>query len=178
LKENTLVKKSILVVGMLCALCSAVVIAQDANQPAPALDPAQQAAIIKEFTRPVKMDGVILSFVLLNNKTVDVLFSGEGKYSMRAKANMATMFYVQGVPQKDITLDPKFEVEQDGKSFAGEAISMKNLKPGSVAKGTRIEGLIQLNQKINVSQPFAIKNNQNKLTEFKLSPEAVKLLEN
>jgi hypothetical protein len=173
-----LVTKRILVIGILCALFSAMVIAQDANQPAPALDSAQKAVIIKEFTRAGNLNGVMLSFVLLNNKTVEALFSGEGKYSIRARANMATMFYVQGVPEKDITLDPKFAVEQDGKSFAGEAISMKNLKAGAVAKGARIEGLIQLSQKIDVSQPFIIKDGQSKLAEFKLSPEAKKLLEN
>jgi hypothetical protein len=162
----------------LCILFGSLGWTQDSNQADPAQSTAQNAVTVREFTRTVKMDGMTLSFVLLNNKTVDVLFSGDSRYAMRAKANMATMFYVQGVPEKDITLNPQFEVQQDGKTFPGEAVNLKNLQAGPVAKGTRIAGLIQLSQKIDVTQPFKIKGEKNASAEFKLSREALKLLEN
>lgn len=177
LKERNLATKRCLILFTLCALFSTVMKAQEANQE-PKQDAAQKTAIISEFTRSAKMDGVILSFVLLNNKTVDALFSGDGKYAMRARANMSTLFFVQGVPEKNITLDPKFVVEQDGKTFTGETINMRNLQAGAVAKGTRIEGLIQLSQKINVTQPFKIRCIDNASADFKLSRQAIKLLEN
>jgi hypothetical protein len=158
---------------ILGALAGASAMAQNADP-----SEAQKTAIISEFTRSAKMDGVTLSFVLLNNKTVEALFSGEGKYAMRARANMATMFYVQGVPEKNIKLNPQFEVEQDGQTYKGETINMKNLQSGDVAKGTRIEGLIQLSRKIDLNQPFKVRCIHNPSADFRLSPETLKLLEN
>ncbi len=151
---------------------------QDSNQAAQAPDERQSAATMKEFTRTAKADGLTLHFVLLNNKTVDLLFSEESKYAMRARANMATVFYVQGVTEKDLVLNPQFEVLQDGKTFPVETVNMKNLQAGPLAKGTRISGLIQLSQKINVAQPFVIKGAKNTSAEFKLSQNAIKLMEN
>jgi hypothetical protein len=166
------------IVVALCALFGSFAMTQDSNQAAPAQNAEQSAATMKEFTRTAKVDGLTLSFVLLNNKTVDLLFSGDSKYAMRAKANMATVFYVQGISEKDITLNPQFEVVQDGKTFPGEAVNLKNLQAGPLAKGTRVSGLIQLSQKINVAQPFKIKGAKNDSAEFKLSRDAIKLLEN
>ena len=47
-----------------------------------------------------------------------------------------------------------------------------------MAKGTRISGLVQLSQKIDVTQPFKIKGAKNAFAEFKLSKGAIKLQEN
>jgi len=170
-------KRSLLVV-VLCLLFSIVVPAQEATQASPELTPAQKSALIKEFARSATMDGVTFNYVLLNNRTIDILFPGDAKYAMRARANAATMFFVQGIPSKDLAqFDPKFVVEQDGKAFESENVNIRNLQAGAVSKGTRIEGLIQLSQKINVTQPFKIKNAES-ATEFKLSEVAVKLLQN
>ena len=132
----------------------------------------------QQFIRTVRLDGITLSFVLLNDKTVNFLFSGDGKNSIRAQANNATMFFVQGIAEKDLVFDPEFEVTQDGKTFPGEAVNLKNLQTGPLAKGTRISGLIHLSQKIDVMQPFKIKGAKNAIAEFKLSKGAIKLLEN
>ena len=171
------IKKSF-AIAILFALFSSLVIAQDADQTEPALSADEKSALIKEFSRSSQTDGLTLNFVLLNNKTVDVLFSGSGKYAMRARANAATTFYVQGMPDKRISFDSQFVVEQDGKTFKGEAINMKNLETGSVEKGTQIAGLIQLGEKIDVTQPFKIKGNNNAAAEFILSKEAIAILTN
>jgi hypothetical protein len=178
LKENPLVTKRSLVVVVLCILFSAVVIAQDADQAAPQLSAAQKQSLLKEFARSATMDGVVFSYVLLNNKTIDILFPGDARYAMRARANSATIFFIQGIPSKNLTqFDPKFVIEQNGKSFEGAVVNIKNLQAGAVEKGAKIEGLIQLSQKIDVTHPFKIKSS-NVTIEFKLSAEAVKLLEN
>jgi hypothetical protein len=170
-------KRSLLVVA-LCVLFSTVVLAQDATQAEPELTAAQKTALIKEFARSASIDGVIFNYVLLNNKTIDILFPGDAKYAMRARANAATLFFVQGLPSKDIAqFEPKFVIEQDGKSFEGANVNIRNLQAGALAKGVKIEGLIQLSQKIDVTHPFAIKNASN-TTEFKLSDQAIKLLQN
>ncbi len=170
-------KRSVLVV-VLCLLFSTVVLAQEATQAAPELTPEQKSAVIKEFARSAKMDGVTFNYVLLNNKTIDILFPGDAKYAMRARANAATMFFVQGIPSKDLAqFTPKFVIEQAGKAFEGENVNIRNLQAGAVSKGTKIEGLIQLSQKIDVTQPFKIKN-ADMAAEFKLSQEAIQLLQN
>ena len=168
----------IVTVIAICALSGSVGRTQDSNQAASAPGSALSAGSMQQFTRTARLDGITLSFVLLNNKTVDFLFSGDSKYSIRAQANTATMFFVQGIAEKDLAFDPQFEVVQDGKTFPGEAVNLKNLLAGPLAKGTRITGLIQLSQKINVMQPFKIKGAKNASAEFKLSKDAIKLLEN
>jgi hypothetical protein len=173
-----LIIKKAFVIGAIFALFSTMMVAQDSVQTEPQMSKEEMNELIKAFTRSAKMDGVILSFVLLNNKTVDALFQGSGKYAMRARANSATTFLVQGVPDKDIKLDPQFEVEQNGKTVKGNTISMQNLEAGMVLKGALISGLFQLSEKIDVTKPFKIRGAQIAEGEFKLSEDAIKLLTN
>jgi hypothetical protein len=177
-KETNVVVKKLMIIFALCAVCSAIGFTQDSNQTAPAQNTAFNAKSVQKFTRNAQLDGVTLNFVLLNNKTVDFLFSGDSKYSIRAQANAATMFYVQGITDKDITFDPQFEVTQDGKTYPGSVVNLKNLQTGHLAKGTKISGLVQLAQKIDIAQPFKIKGAHNASVEFKLSQDDLKLLEN
>lgn len=170
--------RKLLLVAALFTLLASIGLTQDENKTTPAQTPGQSASTIKEFTRTAKGDGLTLKFVLLNNKTVDLLFTGDSIYTMRAKANMATVFFVQGISEKDIILNPSFEVVQDGKTFPGESVNLKNLQAGPLAKGTRFSGLVQLSEKINVAQPFVIKGAAISSAGFKLSKTAIKLLEN
>ena len=167
--------KKFLLVVTLCALLGSFAMSQSQNH---ATGGDQSAAVMKEFTRTTKADGLVLNFALLNNKTVDFLFQGTSKSAVLAKTDAATVFYIWGISEKDTTLDTQFEVIQDGKSYPGEAVNMKNLQAGPLAKGTRISGLIRLSQKINVAQPFTIKGGKHYSAEFKLSQDAIKLLEN
>jgi hypothetical protein len=162
----------------MCVLFGAMVMAQDADQAAPEMSDAQKSTAIREFSRSATVDGIIFTFVLLNNKTVEALFSGDSKYAMRARANTSTTFYVQGTPAMDIRLNPRFVVEQDGKTIAGEVINIKNFQPGTIVRGTKIVGLIQLSEKIDVAQPFKIKGAREGSADFRLSKAAIKLLEN
>ena len=161
----------------MCVFLGSIVIAQEANQVAPELSDAKKSDLLKEFTRSVQIDGMILSFVLLNDRTVDALFEAPGKYSMRARARMGTTFYVQGTPEKDVKIDTGFTVEQDGESVKGTSSNIKNFTDGGlVAKGTRVDGVVELGKKLNLAHSFKIKG-KNSTVEFKLSPEAIKLME-
>jgi hypothetical protein len=168
------IKKSLLVLAIICALIGSIALAQEASK----TDSQADSVVLKEFVRSGKIDGVTFNFVLLNNRTVETLFQGSGKYAIRARANMATTFYVIARPDKDITLDTKFTVEQDGKEFSGEPINIQSFNAGPVAKGTQIGGLFQLSQKIDLTHPFKIKGANNSSIEFKLSTEALKLIAN
>jgi hypothetical protein len=131
-------------------------------------------SLIKEFTRSSKTDGLVLNFVLLNAKTVDALFQAPGKYAMRATANQATTFYVQGMPEKDIKLDTNFSVEQNGQKINCKVANIKNFASGNVAKGEMINGLIQLESKLEIGQPFTIVGPAGTV-EFKLSNQALEM---
>jgi hypothetical protein len=150
---------------VVCSLGGCFALAQESNP----------QALLKEFTRSVKLEGYTISFVLLNEKTVDALFQAPGKYAIRARASQATTFYVQGVPEKDTLIDTKFSAEQDGETIAGNAMNIKNFDGNTVTKGTRFDGLLQLDKKLDVSHPFKIKGAHGSV-EFKLSEEALKLM--
>jgi hypothetical protein len=132
----------------------------------------QEPSLIKEFTRSAKTEGLVLSFVLLTDKTVDALFQPPGKFAIRARANQATTFYVQGIPEKDINFDSTFVIVQDGQSLNATTMNIKNFTSGNVAKGQMINGLIQLDRKLELTHPFSIKGNSGTV-EFKLSDAAL-----
>ncbi len=157
--------KRTIVIGLVCIFAASVAFGQESNN----------QSVLKEFTRFGQAEGLGWSFVLLNDRTVDVLFQAPGKYAIRARANQSTTFYVQATPEKDLQVDPKFEVEQDGKTIAGTSHNIKNFTPGMVTKGTRIDGILQFDQKLNLSHPFTIKGANNLAVEFKLTPEAVQM---
>jgi len=138
--------------------------------------PTQDPGVLKQFTRSGKFHGVTLYFVYMNNRTVESLFQAPSKYAMRARANMSTMLYVQGIPEKEASLNTDFVLEQDGQTTGGTAHNIKNFKAGAVPKGERIDGIIQFETKVNPSHTFTVKN-ADASVEFKLSPEALKMLE-
>ncbi len=162
--------KKLMAAIVLCLLVTGVSRGQESNQNNP------NATLIKEFARSAQADGITMSFVLLNDRTVDLLFEAPGKYAMRARARMTTTFFVQGTAEKDISLDTKFVVEQDGQTLNGESFSIKNFTSGTQAKGTKIDGIIQIEKKVDLTHPFKLKG-KNVLVDFKLSPEALKLNE-
>ena len=165
-----MVIKKVLIIVAACALSLALATAQDSQE---------KMKLVKEFTLTAEMDGLVLNFVVLNDKTVDALFSGSGKYAIRARANASTTFFVQGVPDKDIDFNPEFRVEQNGFFIDSKTSSIKNFKAGPVAKGTRMEGLVQLSRKIDLGQPFKIIDSSNDAAaEFQLSSETLDLLKN
>jgi|WetSurMetagenome_2_1015567.scaffolds.fasta_scaffold72739_3 hypothetical protein len=160
-------KKALMVLLAILVLIGAAV-AQSDNTASP------DSSLIKEFTRSSKTEGLVLSFVLLNAKTVDALFKAPGKYAMRATANQSTTFYVQGTPEKDITLDTNFKVEQNGQKINCKVANIKNFASGNVAKGQMINGLLQLESKLEIGQPFTIAGPSGTV-EFKLTDQALEM---
>jgi hypothetical protein len=89
---------------------------------------------------------------------------------------MATTFYIQGTPDKDIQLDTKFVVEQDGQTLTAASHNIKNFADGTATKGVRIDGILQLEKKLDLTHAFRIKGTH-AAVEFKLTPEDLKLAE-
>src|SRR5215467_11275732 len=93
--------------------------------PAPAAPAPGQNPLV-DYTRQIKYDGLNLSVLLVNNRTVEVLFQAPAKYSMRARANQQTVLYIQGTPTKEFDLNNAFTIEQDGQTLTGTSTSIKN----------------------------------------------------
>ncbi len=167
--------KNTLKIMSICALFAFVAAAQEQTPPqAPEAKP--DPSILKEFTRSVSVNGIMMNFVLVNDKTVEILFQAPSKYSLRARARMSTLFYVQGTPDKDVDqVNTKFTMEQDGQTVDGTVINIKNFEGGAVTKGNRIDGLLQFEKKLDLTREFKIKGSK-AVVDFKLSPDALKLL--
>jgi hypothetical protein len=144
-------------------------------QAAPAPPAPGQNALV-DYTRQIKYDGLTLSVLLVNNRTVELLFQAPAKYSMRARANQQTVLYIQGTPTKDFDLTNTFSIEQGGETLTGTPTSIKNFTNGKVPAGQRIDGIVEFSKKIDISKPFTVKNGKGEV-QFVLTPEAVKALQ-
>ena len=164
--------KKIVAAALLCFFAVAMAVSQDVDSQ---VENKDSASVLKDFTRSTKMQGVNISFVLLTDKTVDLIFSGDSKYSIKARASQATAFYVLAVPERDMMISNKFVVEQNGQTHECSTINIENFAGGNVARGQRIKGILQLSVKLDLTRPFVIRNAQNKM-EFKLSDSALKQL--
>jgi len=145
---------------------------------APAAQPPANPTgnVLAEYMRPIKYDGLTLNVLLVNNRTVEVLFQAPTKYSMRARANQQTVLYIQGTPSKDFNLTTAFTIEQDGETLTGKSTSIKNFVDGKVAPGQRIDGIVEFPKKIDISKPFTVKNGTAGSVQFVLTADAIKAL--
>jgi hypothetical protein len=128
-----------------------------------------------DFSKTLNSNGVTLSVVLMNDKTIEVLFQAPTKFAMRARARMATMVYIQGTPGKDVDFKTEFTIQQDGEPVAGKPVNIKNFDNVKVAKGQRIDGVVEFPTKIDLTKPFKVANGKDAV-EFKLSSDLVKSL--
>ena len=138
--------------------------------------PANGANVLADYMRQIKYDGLTLSVLLVNNKTVEVLFQAPTKYSMRARANQQTVLYVQGTPSKEIDLNNAFTIEQDGQTMTGTSTSIKNFVGGKVPAGQRIDGIVEFPKKVDLSKSFTVHNGTAGAVQFVLTDAAIKAL--
>jgi hypothetical protein len=129
---------------------------------------AQDRKILKEFSRTGYFSGTKLSFVLLIDKTIALLFNGSSKDMVQAKVNVGTCFYIAGTADKNMKISTDFVVEQDGEKFAGTIMNLKNFVDGDVAKGEKISGILQLQKKLKLDHPFMVRG-AGGLVDFQLS---------
>lgn len=132
---------------------------------------------LKDFTRILKGgDGLQLSLVHLNDKTVPIMFQPPTLYSMRVRARMNTLLYVQGTPQKEVELDTSnFTIQQGNETVAAKAVNIKHFEKGKVAKGDRIDGVLEFEKLIDVSKPFTVKHGADSV-EFKFTDDQLKAM--
>jgi hypothetical protein len=138
---------------------------------------AQDQRLLKDYTRSDYFGGTKLSFILLTDKTIDALFSGAGKETVKAKLNGGTGFYVLGTAEKNTNLDTKFILLQDEQKASANVMNIKNFTDGEIPKGEKISGIIHFDKKLNFQKLFTVKNSVN-MVDFKLSDNALMKLNN
>jgi hypothetical protein len=138
---------------------------------------AQDPRLLKDYTRSDYFGGTKLSFILLTNKTIDALFSGAGKETVKSKLNGGTGFYVLGTAEKNTNLDTKFILVQNEEKVTANIMNIKNFTDGEIPKGEKISGIIQFDKQINYQKLFTVKNSVN-MVDFKLTDNAIMKLNN
>lgn len=136
----------------------------------PAVDPAKMLQI---FSAPIKTGGGEFTITIVNDRTIDPLFgSSPSRFAIRTRARTATIFFVQGMANKDFEFNPDLTVTQKGETLTGAASSVKNFTAGKIAKGQVVQGLVEMPKKLNLYEPFDVKIGGQK-AEFRLSPDDV-----
>jgi hypothetical protein len=132
------------------------------------------AKMLQMFSSQSRTDWGNLQVIVLNDRTVEALFSqSPAKAAFRTKARMTSVFFVQGTVNKEFELKPEVSVTQKGETQAGKVTSMKNFEGGKVAKGETVQGLVELPKKIDLFEPFKVTVGANSV-EFRLNPDDVR----
>jgi hypothetical protein len=121
----------------------------------------------------IKTGGGEFMITIVNDRTVDPLFgSSPSRFAIRARARMATIFFIQGVANKEFEFKPDVTVIQKGETLTGATSSVKNFTAGKIAKGQPVQGLVEMPKKLNLYEPFDVKIG-GQTAEFRLSPDDV-----
>jgi hypothetical protein len=159
-------KKALAVLVLVACALPAVIGAQGAND---------AAKMLQIFSAPLKTDGGTFQVIILNDKTVDAIFANSpAKAAFRTKARMTGLFFVQGIANKDFDFKPDATIVQKGESLEGKSTPMsKNFVAGKIAKGEKVQGLIEFPRKIDLFEPFKFTMN-GQTAEFRLNEDDVR----
>ena len=115
------------------------------------------AKMLQAFSAQGRAEWGNLQVIVLNDRTVDALFgTSPAKAAFRTKARMTTVLFVQGTSKKEFELTPEVSVMQKGETLTGKVTPMKNFAAGKVAKGEQIQGLVELEKKLDLYEPFKV----------------------
>ena len=136
--------------------------------------PADNAKMLQMFSAQTRTDWGNLQVVVLNDRTVEALFgTSPAKAAFRTKARITSVFFVQGTVNKEFEFKPEITVEQKGEKLQGKITPMKNFAGGKVPKGEMMQGLVELEKKINLYEPFKI-NVAGQNIDFNLNDDDVR----
>src|SRR5205085_10197025 len=137
-----------------------------------ATDPAKMLQI---FSAPIKTEGGNFQVIILNDRTVEAIFGNSpAKAALRTKARMTTVFFVQGTAGKEFEFKPDITVVQKGETVEGKVTPVsKNFVAGKLAKGDKVQGMVELPKKLDLFEPFKFTMN-GQTAEFRLNEDDVR----
>jgi hypothetical protein len=113
--------------------------------------------MLQAFSAQARPDWGNLQVVLLNDRTVEALFgTSPAKAAFRTKARMTSVFFIQGTANKEFELKPEVTVTQKGETLTGKVTPMKNFAAGKVKKGDQLQGLVELEKKLDLYEAFKV----------------------
>jgi len=90
------------------------------------------AKMLQIFSAQQRTDWGNLQVIVLNDRTVEALFSqSPAKAAFRTKARMTSVFFVQGTVNKEFQLKPDVNVIQKGETIAGKEAGWTALRAGA-----------------------------------------------
>lgn len=159
-------KKALAVLAVAACALPVVIGAQSATDP---------GKMLQIFSSPIKTDGGMFQVVILNDRTVEALFgTSPAKIALRTKARMTAVFFVQGTAGKDFDFKPEATVVQKGETLEGKPTAVsKNFLAGKLAKGDKVQGMIEFPKQIDLFDPFKFTMN-GQTVEFRLNEDDVR----
>jgi hypothetical protein len=106
---------------------------------------------------------------------VEALF-GESpvKMALRTKARITSVFFIQGTANKEFDFNPAATVTQKGETLDGKPAPItKNFTAGKVAKGEKVQGMIEMPKKLDLFEPFKFTMG-GQSAEFRLNEDDVR----
>ena len=126
-----------------------------------------------DFGRAASGFGVRFVIVHLNDLTTDALFDAPLKYSLRAQARNATMFYVEGAANDDIELSTDFRVQQGAEELPARTVDIANFAPGAhLSAGDDVRGIIVGETRFDPRRPIHVYYGAQRVT-FEFSPSVL-----
>jgi hypothetical protein len=158
--------KAFVVLAALACATPSMLVAQSATDP---------AKMLQIFSSPIKTDGGQFQVIILNDRTVEALFSqSPAKAAFRTKARMTAVFWVQGVANKEFEFKPDSTLTQKGETMEGKPTPVsKNFAGGKIAKGEKVQGMIEFPKKVDLFEPFKLTMN-GQTAEFRLNEDDVR----
>jgi len=137
-----------------------------------AVDAAKMVSI---FSSPIKTEGGDFQVIILNDRTIEAIFGNSpAKAAFRTKARMTAVFFIQGTAKKDFEFKPDSTIVQKGETLEGKPTPMtKNFVAGKIAKGEKVQGLIEFPKKVDLFEPFKFMMN-GQTAEFRLNEDDVR----
>lgn len=167
--------KKLLVVLCAVAVCFPLGLAgQDKAQIEKAL-----TGLLVEYTRTLPLDGLPLSLIHLNDRTIPIIFQPPTLYSMRARAKEATLIYVQGSATRGLELDTtRFTLGQNGQSTPGTVSNIKNFMRGKnkLSSGDRVDGVLTFAKLVDLQNTFTVAYDKDLSAEFKFTANEIKAM--
>ncbi len=133
------------------------------------------AKMVQIFSSPIKTDGGDFQVIILNDRTIEAIFGNSpAKAAFRTKARMTAVFFIQGTAKKEFDFKPDATIVQKGETLEGKPTPMsKNFVAGKIAKGEKVQGLIEFPKKIDLFEPFKFTMN-GQTAEFRLNEDDVR----
>jgi hypothetical protein len=120
---------------------------------------SEDAKILKAFTIPIPIEGGPVWATIVNDRTVQILWrNAPSRDALHEEATgTGLMLYIMGLATMDFEITPEYSIVQGKATVPGKAINIRNLSGGPVKKGDLILGVIDFNNKIDLTQPFTFK---------------------